>query len=232
MLAAARVLWTNLTRCRCVSRLDRRRTRPLPEELVGGKFVALDRHQGDEGLRNVRGLSVSDSRLSGDDISSHHVQVVGGGFERLLGIMVRNKSGVFIKGHIALPAKTIKDSEQTGMFLVDARMHEIDDGDVVTRLTPRSESVTEHEPEGSFQHCFVSLLKTSFFIKKREFCWPRPASCPRSRGSGRFAPCQPRAALASSFGPMSETRLLCQRFSRNASFRARRESNSFGVRTV
>jgi hypothetical protein len=60
-----------------------------PEELVGGKFVALERHQGDEGLRNVRDLSVSDSRLSGDDISSHHVQVVGGGFERLLGIMLR-----------------------------------------------------------------------------------------------------------------------------------------------
>jgi hypothetical protein len=44
-------------------------------------------------------------------------------------------------------------------------MHKIDDGDVVPRLTPRTESVAKHEPEGSFQHCFVSLLKTSFFIK-------------------------------------------------------------------
>jgi hypothetical protein len=51
------------------------------------------------------------------------------------------------------------------MFLVDARTHEIDDGDVVPRLTPRTESVAKHEPEGSFQHCFVSLLKTSFFVK-------------------------------------------------------------------
>ena len=142
---------------------------PCLRNLLGGKFVALERHQGDEGLRNVRGLSVSDSRLSGDDISSDHIQIVVGGFESLLGIMVRNKSGVIIKGHIALPAETIKDSEQTGMFLVDARTHEIDDGDVVTRLTPRSESVTEHEPEGSFQHCFVSLLKTGFFIKSENF---------------------------------------------------------------
>ena len=132
---------------------------------VGGKSVALERHPGDGALRDVRDLFVSDSRLSGDDISSDHVQVVTGGFERLLGIMVRNKSGVIIKGHIALPAETIKDGEQTGMFLVDARTHEIDDNDVVTRLTPRTESVTKHEPEGSLQHCFVSLLKTCFFIK-------------------------------------------------------------------
>ncbi len=48
------------------------------------------------------------------------------------------------------------------MFLVDARPHEIDDGDVVPRLTPRAESVAKHEPESSFQHCLVSLLKTSF----------------------------------------------------------------------
>jgi predicted transposase YbfD/YdcC len=54
-------------------------------------------------------LSVSDSRLSGRDIGSDHVQVLPRGFERLLGIMVRNKPGVIIKGHIALPAETIKD---------------------------------------------------------------------------------------------------------------------------
>jgi hypothetical protein len=75
--------------------------------------------------------SVSDSRLSGDDISSDHIQIVVGGFESLLGIMVRNKSGVIIKGRIALPAETIKEHQETGMFLVDARAHEINDGDVV-----------------------------------------------------------------------------------------------------
>jgi hypothetical protein len=51
------------------------------------------------------------------------------------------------------------------MFLIDAGSHEIDDGDVMPRLTPRTEPVAEHQPEGSFQHCFVSWLKTSFFIK-------------------------------------------------------------------
>src|SRR6266567_8626631 len=101
--------------------------------------------------------------------SSHDIQVVAGRFERLLGIMVRNKSGVIIKGCIALPAETIKDDQQTSMFLVGARPHEINDGDVVARLTSRTESVAEHEPQRSFEHCFVSLLKTSFFVKSENF---------------------------------------------------------------
>ena len=53
----------------------------------------------------------------------------------MLGIMVRNKSGVIIKGCAALAAETVKADQQTSMFLVDARSHEIDDGDVVARLT-------------------------------------------------------------------------------------------------
>jgi len=44
------------------------------------------------------------SSLSSSDINSDHVQVVASGLKRLFGIMVRNKSGVIIKGHIALPA--------------------------------------------------------------------------------------------------------------------------------
>jgi hypothetical protein len=36
---------------------------------------------------------------------------------------------------------------------------------VVARLTSRTVSMAEHEPEGRFQHCFVSFLQTSFFIK-------------------------------------------------------------------
>jgi hypothetical protein len=51
--------------------------------------------------------------------ASDHIQIVGGGFERLLGVMMRNKSGVVIKGDVALPAETIKGSQQTGVFLVD-----------------------------------------------------------------------------------------------------------------
>jgi hypothetical protein len=107
----------------------------------------------------------SDLRLSGCNINSDYVQVVAGGFESLLGIMVRNKSGVIIKGYIALPAETIKDDQQPSMFLVDARPHEIDDGDMVPRLTSRTESMAEHEPQGSFEHRFVGLLKASFLIK-------------------------------------------------------------------
>ncbi len=83
--------------------------------------------------------------------------------------MARNKSAVIIKGHIALPAQTIKDNQQAGIFLVDVRAHEIDDGDVVPRLTPRTKSLAKHEPERSFQHCLVSLLKTSFFVKGENF---------------------------------------------------------------
>jgi hypothetical protein len=113
--------------------------------------------------------SVYDSRLSGRNISSDHSQVVGAGFESLLGIMVRNKSGVVIERGITLPAQTIKYNQQTGMFLVQARPHKIDDCDVVPRLTPGAESVAEHESEGSFQHCFVSLLKTCFFVKSENF---------------------------------------------------------------
>jgi hypothetical protein len=108
-------------------------------------------------------------RRSGSDIKSNHIQVVAGGFESLLGIMVRNKSGVIIKGCVALPAETITDNQQTSMFLVDARPHEIDDGDVVARLTSRTESMAEHEPKGRFEHCLVGLLKTSLLVKSENF---------------------------------------------------------------
>ena len=124
---------------------------------------------GIKGERPELPSSVSDLRLSGRDISSDHIQVVAGGFESLLGFMVRNKSAIIIKGHIALPAEAIKDDQQPSMFLVDARPHEIDDGDVVPRLTSRSESMTEHEPQRSFEHCFVGLLEASFFVKHENF---------------------------------------------------------------
>jgi len=45
------------------------------------------------------------SRFSGRDISSDHIQVIAGGFERLLCIMVRNKPDFIIKGRIARPAR-------------------------------------------------------------------------------------------------------------------------------
>ncbi len=175
--------------------------------------------------------SVLDSRLSCCDISSDHIQVVAGGFERLLGFVVRNKSGVVVKGHIAFPAQAVKDDQQTGMFLVHARTHKVDDSDVVPRLTSRTESMAEHEPEGSFEHCFIGLLKASFFVKG-ENSMSRVSFLSALARKRSIWPSQPRAVLASSFGPTSGIRLLCQTFSTNASFRARRDANSFGVRTV
>ena len=110
-----------------------------------------------------------DLRLSVSNISSDHVQVFAGGFESLLGVTVRNRSGVIIKGCIALPAETIKDDQQTGMFLIDAGPHKIDDGDVVSRLASCTESVAEHEPERGFKHCFIGLLEASFLVKSENF---------------------------------------------------------------
>jgi hypothetical protein len=61
--------------------------------------------------------------------------------------------------------ETIKDDQQPSMFLVDARPHEIDDGDVVARLTSRTDSMAEHEPEGGLEHYFVGLLEASLLVK-------------------------------------------------------------------
>ena len=110
---------------------------------------------------------ISDSGLSGHDISSDDVQVVAGGFESLFGIVLRNKPSVVIEGQIALPAKTIKHRQQTSMFFLDVRPDKIDDCDMVPRLTSRTESVAEHEPDRSLEHCFVGLLKTSLLVKSQ-----------------------------------------------------------------
>jgi len=86
-------------------------------------------------MRAARGIrdrltAASNLRLTVRDIGPDELQVIASGFERSFGIMVRNKSGVLVKGFIALPAETIKDDQQPSMFLVDPRAHEIDDGDV------------------------------------------------------------------------------------------------------
>lgn len=118
------------------------------------------------------------------------------------------------------------------MFLVNARAHEIDDGDVVARLTSCTESTAEHEPEGSLEHCFVGLLKASLLVKGENFV-SRGELLVRAREKALdSAPSQRCAALVSSFEPTSGIRLLCQTLSRNASFRARRDPNSFRVSTV
>jgi hypothetical protein len=45
------------------------------------------------------------------------------------------------------------------MFLVDARPNEINNRDVMARLTASAEAVAEHEAQGSLQHRFVGLLE-------------------------------------------------------------------------
>src|SRR6266478_6067236 len=96
----------------------------------------------------------------------------------------------------------------------------------MAKLTTSTKAVTKHKAERSFQHRFIGLLKTGFLVEGENFAGRSELLVSSSRGSDRFAPSQRRAALAFSCGPMSETRLLRQTFSRKASFRARRESNS------
>jgi len=55
------------------------------------------------------------------------------------------------------------------MLLVHARTHEVDDSNVVARLASRAESVAELEPQQSFEHCFVGLLKTSSELLNRKW---------------------------------------------------------------
>ncbi len=55
------------------------------------------------------------------------------------------------------------------MLFVDPCPHEINDGDVMSRLAPCAESVAEHESERSLQHGFVCLLQAGFFVKGQDF---------------------------------------------------------------
>jgi len=87
------------------------------------------------------------------------------------------------------------------MFLVDMRPHEIDDCDVMSRLTSRARSAAEHEPERSFEHCFVSLLRQASSSKARILRAEASFLSALGRGSCRSVPSQPPAVLASSFGP-------------------------------
>jgi hypothetical protein len=54
--------------------------------------------------------------------------------------MMRDKAGVFIKGHIPLPPETVEDSQKSRMFLVDAHPDEIDNRNVMSWLTSSAEA--------------------------------------------------------------------------------------------
>ncbi len=85
-----------------------------------------------------------ESRFSCSDVSADHIQVVAGSFEGLLGVMVRDESGVIIEGHVPLPPETVEDGQQAGVFLVNARPDEFYDRDVMPRLTSSAEGVAKH----------------------------------------------------------------------------------------
>src|SRR6266705_419002 len=101
------------------------------------------------------------------------------------------------------------------------RPNEINDRDMMPRLASRTKAMAEHEPQGRPKHGLVGLSSKarilwagasflSALARKRSICAPV-----------NFV----RLELLHA-APTSETRLLCQRFSRKASFRARRDLNS------
>src|SRR5882672_2619697 len=118
------------------------------------------------------------------------------------------------------------------MLLVDVSPDKFNDRDVMARLAASAKTVTKHESQRSFQHGFVGLLQTRLFVKGENL----------SRGGQLLVGAlketlnlNPINSLRFQFFHAALTRvmrLLCQTFSRNASFRARREENSFRVSTV
>src|ERR1700745_2945142 len=99
-------------------------------------------------------------------------------------------------------------------------------------LTASTKAVAEHESKRSFEHCFISMLKAGFLVESENFPGRREFLVGTREEAINLAPSQSCAFLVFSCCPTSRTRLLRQTFSRNASFRARREFNSFRVRTV
>lgn len=81
--------------------------------------------------------------------------------------MLRDKSGVLIKSHIAFTAQTIKDDQQRDMFLVDTRPHKFDDGDAMSGLTSRAEPMAEHEAQGCLEHGLIGELKAGFLVERQ-----------------------------------------------------------------
>lgn len=58
-------------------------------------------------LSAIRGQNASG--FSSIDVGADYCQVVACGFESLIGIAVRDESGVVIKHHISLPPETVED---------------------------------------------------------------------------------------------------------------------------
>ncbi len=72
---------------------------------------------GASGSIQKRFQKASDSRLSGSYINSDHIQVLAGGFERLFCVMIRNKSGVVVKGQLRFRRSRSKTTSRPACFL-------------------------------------------------------------------------------------------------------------------
>lgn len=106
-------------------------------------------------------------RLSICNIGADDAQVFAGDFESLLGVMPRNETDVVIERHVPLASETVEDSQQASMSLVDPRLDELDDRDVMPWLAPRTKTMTKHKSKRGLQHRFVRLLKGGFFVKSQ-----------------------------------------------------------------
>lgn len=177
-------------------------------------------------------LNLSPSRFSRCYVSPDHVKKLASCFEGLLGILMRHEARIVVEGQISFTTKTIKHRNETRVFLVCAPAYEFYDSDVMSRLASGAESVAEHKSQRSFEHCFIGLLQSSLVIK-----------CENFPGRSEFCLCTLQEAVNLSpvyflwleflhAVPTSKTGLLCQTFSRKASFRERRDLNSFGERTT
>ena len=119
--------------------------------------------------RSLRMSDPSTSWFSRGEVRSNDRQVVAGGFEGLLSVVLRNKSRIVIESLVSFPPKAIQDGQQTGMFLVYALADKFDAGDMMASLTASTKAVAEHEAKRSFEHRFVSLLKTGLLVEGEDF---------------------------------------------------------------
>jgi hypothetical protein len=108
-------------------------------------------------------------RFASGEVGAKNLEVAAGCGNGFFGVVVRNEAGVVVEGKISLPTETVEDGQQGSVLFVQTRPNEINDGDVVSRLTPGAEAMTEHECERSFQHGFIRLLQAGFFVKCENF---------------------------------------------------------------
>lgn len=72
--------------------------------------------------------------------------------------------GDVVKRIVALAAHAVEEGEGWSESRVEVRSGELDDGDVMAELHPRSLAVAEHEGERAFQHCLIGGLVGGFFV--------------------------------------------------------------------